>query len=122
MQEGDENMVTRMVRALVASAAVALVCSMGEARADNYDLSQPHEVWYQTAPPLFSNYYAQPYAYGGVPAVMYVSPLPTPPVVGHTYVTYQPLMPHEFMYRHHRVYYKWHNRGGNYTRVSAWWW
>ena len=30
---------------------------------------------------------------------MYVSPLPVPPNVGHTYVTYQPFMPHEYTVR-----------------------
>ena len=38
-------------------------------------------------------------------ASMYPSPIPTPPIVGHTYYTYQPLMPHEMMYAHKRNYY-----------------
>src|SRR5690349_9837703 len=48
-------------------------------------------------PDLFANYYAYPHA-GGVPAQMYLSPYPTPPIAGRTYITYQPLMPHEFLY------------------------
>jgi hypothetical protein len=77
--------------------------------------------WRQTAPPIFTNYYVPP-SCCGPGAMLYVSPLPVPPLTGHTYVTYQPWMPHEFMYHHHRTYYKWHPRGGNYTKVRAFWW
>ena len=35
-------------------------------------------------------------------AQMYVSPLPVPANVGHTYTTYQPFMPHEYTYSHQR--------------------
>ncbi len=52
---------------------------------------------------LFSNYYA-PGQNGGPPAQLYISPRPTPPLVGHTYITYQPLMPHEMLYPHKRTY------------------
>lgn len=54
---------------------------------------------------LFYNYYV-PGANGGPPAQLYVSPRPTPPLVGHTYITYQPLMPHEMLYPHRRTYYR----------------
>ncbi len=50
---------------------------------------------------LFSNYYVGP---PGHPAQMYVSPRPTPPFVGHTWITYPPFMPHEYLYAHKRVY------------------
>lgn len=67
---------------------------------------------------LFYNYYVGQQGYG-VPAQLYVAPRPTPPRVGHTYITYQPLMPHEFMYRHHRTYVSRHPGGGkNRTHVS----
>jgi hypothetical protein len=49
---------------------------------------------------LFGNYYAQP----GMMAAMYPAPLPTPPLAGHTSITYQPLAPHEFLYDHARTY------------------
>ena len=48
-------------------------------------------------------YYVQP-GPGVLGAQLYVCPRPTPPLVGHTYITYQPLSPHEFMYKHSRVY------------------
>lgn len=55
-------------------------------------------------PDVFYNYYPNTYA-GATSAQMYVAPLPVPANVGHTYYTYQPLMPHEYMYGHRRVYY-----------------
>lgn len=57
-----------------------------------------------SAADLFYNYYVP--GNGVPPAQLYVSPRPTPPLVGHTYVTYQPFYPHEWLYPHHRVYYR----------------
>jgi len=62
------------------------------------------------APPqanLFYNFYATP----GMPAAMYPAPHPTPANIGHVYYTYQPFLPHEFLYPHGRTYYTFH---GNY--------
>ncbi|OHB78200.1 MAG: hypothetical protein A2W31_06710 [Planctomycetes bacterium RBG_16_64_10] len=70
---------------------------------------------------LFYNYYVGPARYaGGVPAGMYPAPLPTPPLVGHTYITYQPLMPHEFLYHHHRTYHR-HHPGHGWVRTEVCW-
>jgi hypothetical protein len=52
---------------------------------------------------LFHNYYVSPGA-GLVGAELYICPRPVPPLTGHTYITYPPLMPHEFLYKHHRTY------------------
>lgn len=71
----------------------------------------------RTAPDLFYNYYVPPGGSGGVAAQLYPCPRPTPPLVGHTYVTYQPLLPHEFLYRHHRVYWRKNDSGWTRTRV-----
>ena len=70
-------------------------------------------------PDLFYNYYAWP-SCTGLGAELYVSPRPVPPHVGHTYITYQPLYPHEFMYDHHRTYHRYYNggQGLNRTHVS----
>ncbi|MBN1912011.1 MAG: hypothetical protein JW818_19975 [Pirellulales bacterium] len=62
----------------------------------------------RTSPDLFYNYYVPPGPCGGVGAQLYVSPRPVPERVGHTWITYQPLMPHEFLYTHHRTYYRRH--------------
>lgn len=59
-------------------------------------------------PDLFYNYYVAPVpcnGFGAMGAQLYVSPRPVPPLVGWTYITYQPLLPHEFLYPHSRVYY-----------------
>jgi hypothetical protein len=70
-------------------------------------------------PDLFYNYYAWP-SCTGLGAELYISPRPVPPLVGHTYITYQPLYPHEFMYSHHRTYHRYYNggQGLNRTHVS----
>jgi len=66
------------------------------------------------------NYYVHPGEAGMVGAQLYVSPRPTPPLVGHTYITYPPLMPHEFLYQHHRVYNT-YNPGSGWTRTRVCW-
>ena len=62
---------------------------------------------------LFSQYYTQPGA-SAVQAGMYPAPHYVPENVGHSYDTYQPLMPHEMMYQHSRNYYNYYNTGGYY--------
>jgi hypothetical protein len=75
---------------------------------------------YRTAPDLFYNYYVPPNGCQGVGAQLYLSPRPTPPLVGHTYITYQPLMPHEFLYKHHRTYRR-YNPGSGWTKTTVRW-
>jgi hypothetical protein len=72
-------------------------------------------------PDLFANYYAKPGAAGGIPAQMYLSPVPVPPLVGHTFVTYQPFEPHEQLYKHERHYYRYYPDGGFSTTKVRWW-
>ena len=70
---------------------------------------------------LFYNYYVGPAILGGgIPAQMYPTPVPTPPLVGHTYITYQPFMPHEMMYKHQRTYTRTHPDGSA-TRTKVVW-
>lgn len=73
------------------------------------------------SPDLFYDYYVPPTC-GGVGAHLYPAPLPVPPHVGHVFYTYQPLMPHEFLYRHHRSYHRYYNEGRGLTRTSVHWW
>lgn len=72
-------------------------------------------------PDLFYNFYVHGPC-GGYPAQMYVAPKPVPAHVGHTYITYQPFMPHEFMYKHHRTYHQYYDGGRGLTRTKmiAW--
>ena len=75
-------------------------------------------ISYQRQKDLFYNYYAAPGPFNGAAAEMYVAPRPVPPHVGHTWVTYQPLMPHEFLYKHQRSYYT-YNRGAGWRRTNV---
>lgn len=67
---------------------------------------------------LFYNYYVGNNC-GGMGAQLYLSPRPVPPFVGHTYITYQPLMPHEFLYAHDRTYHRYYNGGLGLTRAHV---
>jgi hypothetical protein len=61
-------------------------------------------ISYQNKGDLFYNFYEGPNP-SGTTTAMYVSPRPVPVHVGHTYTTYQPFMPHEYLYRHTRSHY-----------------
>jgi len=61
---------------------------------------------------LFSQYTTQ--GQGATTAGMYPAPHPVPSYVGHSYNTYQPLMPHEMMYEHQRNYYNYYNDNSYY--------
>jgi hypothetical protein len=69
-------------------------------------------------PDLFYNNYTQGSA-NLTNAQMYVSPVPTPPFVGHTFITYQPFMPEEMLYWHTNRYHNYYDggRGMNHTKV-----
>ena len=77
-------------------------------------------VRHSTAGDLFYNEYVPPVGCGSVGAQLYPCPRPTPPLVGHTYITYQPLMPQEFLYKHHRVYTTKHEDAPK-TRTNVHW-
>ncbi|MHC2069056.1 hypothetical protein ACYFX5_16420 [Bremerella sp. T1] len=71
-------------------------------------------------PDMMNQYYvADPYY--GYPAEMYTSPITTPPYVPQTYITYPPLDPHEFLYKHHRTYYHYYNGGQGLNRTKVHW-
>ena len=71
-----------------------------------------------TAPDLFYNYYVPSGPCDGSSAQLYVSPRPTPQMVGHTWYTYQPLMPHENLYCHKRCYVR-RNPGAGLTLTKV---
>lgn len=70
-------------------------------------------------PDLFYNFYTQGAA-NQANAQMYVSPIPVPPHVGQTYITYQPFSPHEMLYKHHDRFHNYYDggRGMNRTHVA----
>ncbi len=106
-------MVLTRLRAMALAAALTAAGGVGQALAETPATPTP-----PPATDLFYNYYAN--GPGAVPAPMYPAPRPTPPMVGHTYITYQPLMPHEFLYQHHRVYTRQHADGSR-TRTRVHW-
>lgn len=80
----------------------------------------PCYPWQYGDPALFYNFYTPNYC-GGVPTQLYIAPRPVPPSVGHTYYTYQPLMPHEFTYPHSRTYRAYYDCGRGMTRTKVHW-
>lgn len=85
-------------------ALAALVCSGVTAQA-----TEPH---------LFADQYTQGSA-NQATASMYVSPVPVPAWVGHTYYTYQPLYPHEYMHLHGHRYHSYYDGGRGLNRTSV---
>lgn len=105
-------MVQRLSRiATLAAAAVLLAGALGGQAQAQQRTSHTGDLFY--------NYYTEP-GYGGLSAEMYLSPRPTPPLVGHTYITYQPLLPHEFLYPHRRTYSTANANGGT-TKTNVRW-
>jgi hypothetical protein len=111
----------------LALAAGLLACFLSSARADGYK----REISYQNKQDLFYNFYEGPNP-SGTATAMYVSPRPVPANVGHTYITYQPFMPHEYLYKHKRTHYS-YGCGAGWSRskirygtyglyADHWWW
>lgn len=83
----------------------------------SYGWNGRRRISYQHSKDLFYNQYVGP-GPGRAAAEMYVSPLPVPARVGHTYNTYQPFYPNEYLYPHTRSYYNYHP-GAGWTRTNA---
>jgi hypothetical protein len=58
---------------------------------------------------------------GAIGASLYVSPRPVPPMVGHTFITYEGLMPDQLLYQHQRTYYRPHGPYGGVTETNINW-
>jgi hypothetical protein len=81
--------------------------------------SQAQQPGWQGHTPNLNNYYMTP-GYGGATASqLYVSPGPVPPFVGHTYITYQPLAPHNQLYPHYNSYHRYYDEGRGLTRAKV---
>ncbi len=109
-------MVPKGLRTMVLAVALVGAWSLAMDASQSATAAEPM----QGAGEPVSNYYVLPGPSGGVAAQLYVCPRPTPPLVGHTYVTYQALAPHEFLYQHRRVYYT-YNPGAGLTRTRVSW-
>lgn len=104
-------------RIATAIVPLALIALAAPALADDHGWEGRRRISQQRPNDLFYNYYVGPQP-SGTAAEMYVSPLPVPANFGHTYTTYQPLMPHEYLYKHHRGYWT-HFPGSGWTRTKA---
>lgn len=109
-------------RSLVALALLAAWSAAAPAHAQDQRGGYPQAE--PASHPLFYNYYAPGPEGVGAQARMYLSPRPTPPLVGHTYITDPRFYPHEYLYRHSRHYYTRYGcsccDGMTYTKVFWW--
>jgi hypothetical protein len=108
-------MVIRFLAVGLLACLLSTVVDCASARAE-VEGRYKQSISYQSKNDLFYNYYEGPCP-SGTAAQMYVAPLPVPANVGHTYVTYQPLYPHEFMYHHTRSHYA-HTPGAGWSRAK----
>lgn len=99
-------------------AAIAWQCVPAQdASAQENGWQGKRRISWQHSKDLFYNQYVGP-GPGGRAAQMNVSPLPVPENVGHTWGTYQPFYPHEYLYRHTRSYHNYHP-GAGWTRTNV---
>ena len=108
-------------RTIIATAVVAAASVWTVGRAEAVPVEAGVEA---PTPDLFYNYWVPPVqagSYPGMGAQLYVSPRPVPPRVGHTWITYPPLMPHEFLYKHRRRYVRPGGCEGFKTDTRAYW-
>jgi hypothetical protein len=75
-------------------------------------------IYGRTTQPLFDNYFTRGNS-NQAEAGMYISPIGVPGWVGHTYNTYQPLYPHQFLYQHHDRYHSYYDQGMGLNRTHA---
>lgn len=94
---------------VVTVAALAAIGFANEAKAQEYVVSGPQ---------LFANQYSQGMS-NQATAQMYVSPVPVPQWVGHTYYTYQPFYPHQMLYPHYDRYHSYYDGGKGLNRTKV---
>jgi hypothetical protein len=109
----ESIMIRRLLCAMMILVAVLVILNCGTA---TVQAAERHS----TPGDLFYNFYVPPVGYQSVGAQLYPCPRPVPPVVGLTYITYQPLMPHEFLYHHSRTYMSYHDDAKR-TRTTVSW-
>ena len=104
----EQRMLVRSILLSFAAAFVVVASSASSAQAGEWLHRSECRPYQYGNPDLFYNFYVPPTC-GGIGAELYISPLPVPANVGHTYYTYQPFMPHEMLYKHHRTYHRYYN-------------
>ncbi|RMF43925.1 MAG: hypothetical protein D6753_03870 [Planctomycetota bacterium] len=102
------------MKTLMQTVGLAALCLATSAVAPAAKAQEP--AFYN--PPAFGNYYTDGSGNQTV-APLYVSPLPVPQWVGHTYITYQPFYPHEFTHRHGHRYHNYYDNGRGLNRTAV---
>jgi hypothetical protein len=95
-----------------ALAAIVAVVGLAAATANAQYYGSPG--WTSPEP----NNYAMPAGQDGLTAAMYPCPRPTPPLIGQTVITYDPLAPQQMMYLHWNGYVT-SNGCGGWTTTSV---
>jgi hypothetical protein len=103
---------------LIGSAAAVLLALASVAQAQDGAVYGALTVQEQMPPTLQYNYYYPIPGSDGIPARLYLCPRPTPAHVGYTYITYQALAPHEFLWQHRAMYYRPYAGGFTVTTVN----
>lgn len=95
----------------------------GGANSYGYAGNGGYGTWgHRQVQPLFDNYFTQGNA-NQANAALYVSPIGNiPGWIGHTYNTYQPLYPDEFLYTHKDKYHSYYDQGKGLNRTKATYW
>ncbi len=94
----------------------------GGGGAAGYSSNGGYGTWgHRQVQPLFDNYFTQGNA-NRADAALYVSPVGVPGWVGHTYNTYQPLYPDEFLYTHKDKYHSYYDQGFGLNRTKTMYW
>lgn len=106
--------IRKLLCAVAALVVVALTQSLQAQDGGSYP---PLAFTPQIPPTLQYNYYYPVPGSDGIPARLYMCPRPTPAHVGYTYITYQALAPHEFLWRHQSTYYRCYAGGMTVTNV-----
>ena len=90
-----------MIRNMISTAVAAVMClTAATAVAQNTETHLPNDMFSQ---------YASASGASAINAGIYQAPHYSPALGGHSYYTYQPLMPHEMMYAHSRNYFNYYN-------------
>ena len=104
------RMMTHMAIVATCFTACLLIADVRSAQAHPYGRYNMPCGYNVARHDLFYNYYIGPGNCGtGIPAQMYLSPRPTPPLV-----------PHEMLYKHHRTYYRTHPDGTGVRTKVVW--
>ena len=110
-----EMRIEGLIKVLLRTTLAALLIGMTSTAVQAQNGFSP---MYNSADNVFNNYFTQGSA-NQATAAAYISPVGVPGWVGHTYITYEPLYPHEFMHHHSHRYHSYYDGGAGLNRTSV---